>query len=207
MDAVISHMTMSLDGFVANPDDDPQEIFEWYSVGDVTVPSDNPGVELRVDAESARVLNGIVAETGALIAGRHLFDITNGWDDRHPIGAPVVVVTHEPPKDADRWPRTRFVGDVETAVAVAREIAGDKTVCISSPTIAQQAIALDLVDAIWVSIAPVLFGTGKRYFENLRRHVRLEDPDVVPGHRALHVRYPVVKGAAASGAAASGAAA
>jgi dihydrofolate reductase len=202
MDAVISHMTMSLDGFVANPDDDPQEIFEWYSVGDVTVPSDNPGVELRVDAESARVLNGIVADTGALIAGRHLFDITNGWDGRHPIGAPVVVVTHEPPKDADRWPRTRFVGDVETAVAVAREIAGDKTVCISSPTIAQQAIALDLVDAIWVSIAPVLFGTGKRYFENLSRHVRLEDPDVVPGHRALHVRYPVVKGAAASGAAA-----
>jgi dihydrofolate reductase len=197
MDAVISHLTMSLDGFVANHDDDPQEIFEWYSVGPVTVPSDNPEVELNVDADSARVLNGIVAETGALIAGRHLFDITNGWDDRHPIGAPVVVVTHDPPKDADRWPRTRFVGDVETAVAVAREIAGDKTVTISSPTIAQQAIALDLVDAIWVSVAPVLFGTGKRYFEDLGRHVRLEDPDVVPGHRALHLRYPVVKSSAA----------
>jgi dihydrofolate reductase len=194
MDAVISHMTMSLYGFVANLDDDPQEIFEWYSIGPVTVPSDNPGVELKVDADSARVLNGIVAETGALIAGRHLFDITNGWDDRHPIGAPVVVVTHEPPEDADRWPRTRFVGDVETAVAVAREIAGGKTVCISSPTIAQQAIALDLVDAIWVSVAPVLFGSGKRYFDDLGRHVRLEDPDVVPGRRALHLRYPVVKG-------------
>jgi dihydrofolate reductase len=194
MDAVISHMTMSLDGFVANLDDDPQEIFEWYSSGPVTVPSDNPGVELKVDADSARVLNGIVAETGALIAGRHLFDITNGWDDRHPIGAPVVVVTHEPPEDADRWPRTRFVGDVETAVAVAREIAGDKTVCISSPTIAQQAIELDLVDAVWVSIAPVLFGSGKRYFDNMSRHVRLEDPEVFPGKRALHLRYPVVKG-------------
>jgi dihydrofolate reductase len=83
---------------------------------------------------------------------------------------------------------------VETAVAVAREIAGGKTVCISSPTIAQQAIALDLVDAIWVSVAPVLFGSGKRYFDDLGRHVRLEDPDVVPGRRALHLRYPVVKG-------------
>jgi dihydrofolate reductase len=194
MDAVISHMTMSLDGFVANLDDDPQEIFEWYSIGPVTVPSDNPDVELTVDADSARVLNGIVEATGALIAGRHLFDITNGWDDRHPIGAPVVVVTHEPPEDADRWPRTRFVGDVETAVAVAREIAGDKTVCISSPTIAQQAIELDLVDAVWVSIAPVLFGSGKRYFDNMSRHVRLEDAEVFPGKRALHLRYPVVKG-------------
>jgi dihydrofolate reductase len=104
------------------------------------------------------------------------------------------VVTHEPPEDADRWPRTRFVGDVETAVAVAREIAGDKTVCISSPTIAQQAIELDLVDAVWVSIAPVLFGSGKRYFDNMSRHVRLEDPEVFPGKRALHLRYPVVKG-------------
>lgn len=195
MDAVISHMTMSLDGFVANHDDDPQEIFEWYSAGEVTVPSANEVVEFQVDAESARVFGGIIEATGALIAGRHLFDITNGWDDRHPVGAPVVVVTHEPPKDADRWPRTRFVGEVETAVAVAREIAGDKTVTISSPTIAQQAIALDLVDAIWVSVAPVLFGTGKRYFEDLGRHVRLEDPDVVPGRRALHLRYPVVKGA------------
>jgi dihydrofolate reductase len=47
---------------------------------------------------------------------------------------------------------------------------------------------LDLVDAIWVSIAPVLFGTGKRYFDDLGRHVRLEDPEVFPGRRALHLR-------------------
>jgi dihydrofolate reductase len=197
MDAVISHMTMSLDGFVANPDDDPAEIFEWYSAGEVAVPSDNPDVEFRVDADSARVLNGIVESTGALIAGRHLFDITDGWGDRHPIGVPVVVVTHEPPQDAERWPRTRFVGDVATAVSVAREIAGGRTVCIASPTIAQQAIALDLVDAVWVSVAPVLFGSGKRYFDDLGRHVQLGDPDVVQGRRALHLRYPVVKGAAA----------
>jgi dihydrofolate reductase len=103
----------------------------------------------------------------------------------------VVVVTHRAPDDADRWPRTRFVGDVETAVATARKIAGEGVVCIASPTIAQQAIALGLVDDVWVSLIPVLFGTGKPYFADLGRHVLLEDPDVVQGKRALHLRYPV----------------
>jgi dihydrofolate reductase len=191
MGRVISHMTMSLDGFVATLDDDPQEIFEWYSAGDVEVPSANPDVKLRVDPVSAEVLGGIIEQAGVLIAGRHLFDITDGWGDSHPMGVPVVVVTHDPPPDADRWPRTRFVGDVATAIEVGQQTAGDKTVVISSPTIAQQAIQLGLIDDVWVSLAPVLFGSGKTYFADLGRHVLLEDPEVVPGRRAVHLRYSV----------------
>jgi dihydrofolate reductase len=191
MGRIISHMTMSLDGFIATPDDDPQELFDWYNAGDVDVPSASDDVSFQVDAASAEVLGGMVERTGALIAGRHLFDITDGWGDSHPIGAPVVVVTHEAPEDADRWPRTRFVGDVETAIDVAQQIAGDDLVCITSPTITQQAIQLGLVDDVWVSLVPVLFGSGKTYFADADRHVLLEDPEVVPGRRAVHLRYPV----------------
>src|SRR5262245_14137380 len=112
MGRVFSHMVMSLDGFIAQPDDNPAELFDWYWGGDVTVPSAQEGMSFSVDEASAGLLRELLDGTGALIAGRRLFDQTNGWDDNHPVGAPVVVVTHRPPPDdADaRWPKTTFVG-------------------------------------------------------------------------------------------------
>lgn len=194
MGKVQSHMTMSLDGFIAQPDDDPAELFEWYFGGDVELLSDHPGMAFRVDAASAGMLRELLDRTGAMIAGRRLFDQTDGWGDRHPVGAPVVVVTHRPPPDdaAERFPRTTFVGSVEQAVATAKEIAGDLDVTIASPDVIQQALALGLVDDVCVSLVPVLFGEGIPYFAALARgHLLLDDPEVVQGKRALHLRYPV----------------
>jgi hypothetical protein len=94
MGKVLTHLTMSLDGFIAKPDDDPGEIFEWYQDGEVSVPSANPDISLEVDAASAEMLHELIDHAGALVSGRRLFDITDGWGDRHPIGPPVVVVTH-----------------------------------------------------------------------------------------------------------------
>ncbi len=129
---------------------------------------------------------------GALVSGRRLFDITDGWGDQHPVGAPVVVVTHQPPDDADKWPRTTFVGDVSTAVERAKEIAGDKNVTIASANIAAQALDLGLVDEVHVSLAPVLLGKGIPYFANLGAAPhRLDDPEVTIGKRATHLRYKV----------------
>jgi dihydrofolate reductase len=106
---------------------------------------------------------------------------------------PVVVVTHNPPDDAaERWPKTTFGDGVEPAVAKAREIAGYRNVTIASPNVIAQALELGLVDEIGVSIVPVLFGEGIPYFSKLNRgHLPLEDPVVVQGRRALHLRYPV----------------
>lgn len=191
MGKVLTHMTMSLDGFIAEPDDQIGELFEWYDGGDVSVPSANRDVTFNVDEASAAMLRDLVTEAGALISGRRLFDITDGWGDSHPAGAPVVVVTHRAPADAHRWPRTTFVDDVGAAVARAREIAGDKDVTIASANVAQQALTLGLVDEVCVSLVPVLFGEGIPYFANLGRHHLLEDPVVVQGRRALHLRYPV----------------
>jgi dihydrofolate reductase len=191
MSKVFTHMTMSLDGFIASPDDGIEDLFDWYDAGDVSVPSANDGVSLDVDEASAGMLRDLIDGAGALVSGRRLFDITDGWGDNHPMGVPVVVVTHRPPEDADRWPRTTFEGDVGAAIARAREIAGDKDVIVASASIAQQAVSLGLVDEVCVSLAPVLLGEGIPYFANLGRRHLLEDPEVVQGRRALHLRYRV----------------
>jgi dihydrofolate reductase len=194
MAKVLTHMCMSLDGFVAQPDDNPAELFDWYWTGDVVVPSAQENMSFSVDDVSATMLRDLTSGCGALVAGRRLFDQTDGWGDNHPAGAPVVVVTHRaPPKGAaERFPRTTFTGSVEEAITTAKEIAGDKFVTIASSNVIQQALNLGLVDELGISLVPVLFGSGIRYFgELVGGHIMLEDPIVVQGRRALHLRYPV----------------
>jgi len=143
MAKVFTHMTMSLDGFIADPNDQVGELFDWYGAGDVTVPTPNEGISFQVDHASAEMLRELTGNVGALVSGRHLFDIADGWSDNHPAGAPVVVVTHRAPEDASkRWPRTTFVDGVEAAITEARQIAGDQDVTIASAKIAQQALDL-----------------------------------------------------------------
>ncbi|MGZ4695034.1 MAG: dihydrofolate reductase family protein [Acidimicrobiales bacterium] len=195
MGKIISHMTMSLDGYIAQPDDQVGELFDWYEAGGVTVPNPNEDVSFQVDEASAEELRELTENTGALVSGRHLFDIADGWNDTHPVGAPVVVVTHHPPPDAaERWPTTTFVEGVEAAISRAKEIAGDKNVTIASANVTQQALDLGLLDEVCVSLVPVLFGEGIPYFSKLRGgHLLLDDPIVVQGRRALHLRYPVAR--------------
>jgi dihydrofolate reductase len=193
MAKVLTHMTMSLDGYVADRDDRPGELFDWYEAGEVSVPSGNETVTFDVDAASAEILGDLTEKAGALVSGRRLFDVADGWNDVHPAGMAVVVVTHNPPDDAaERWPRTTFVDGVEPAIARAREIAGDKNVTLASPNVIAQALELGLVDEICVSLVPVLFGEGIPYFSKFNRgHLLLDDPVVVQGRRALHLTYPV----------------
>ena len=193
MGKVLTHMTMSLDGFIADPNDNPGELFDWYGAGDVTVPSPNETVSFQVDEASAEMLGDLTGKVGALVSGRRLFDISDGWGDEHPAGARVVVVTHRAPEDAaERWPNTTFVNGVEAAITEARQIAGDHDVTIASPNIIRQALDLGLVDEVCVSMVPVLFGEGIPYFSKLDRgHQLFDDPVVIQGHRALHLRYPV----------------
>jgi dihydrofolate reductase len=192
MTRVLSHMTMSLDGYIAQPDDQVAELFDWYGAGGTPVTTHNPDISFQVDAASAAELRDLIGRAGALIAGRRLFDLTDGWGDNHPASERVVVVTHRPPADADRWPNTTFVDSVGSAVETAKQLAGDKDVTIASATVIQQALDLGLVDEVCVSLVPVLFGEGIPYFSTLERgHLFLDDPIVVQGQRALHLRYPV----------------
>ncbi len=194
MGKVITHMTMSLDGYIADPDDQVGELFDWYQAGNVAVEHANEELDdFKVDEASAGVLGDLLKAPGALVAGRRLFDIAAGWNDAHPTGAKVVVVTHAPPPDAaDRWPKTTFVSGVPEAIAKAKELAGDRDVTIASANVIQQALNLGLVDEIAVSLVPVLFGAGKTYFGAFDRgHLMLDDPQVVRGRRAVHLTFRV----------------
>jgi dihydrofolate reductase len=192
MGRIFSHMTMSLDGFIADPGDGVGELFGWYGAGPVTVPSADERWSFNVDEDSAGMLREVMATTGALVCGRRLFDLTSGWDDSHPMGAPVVVVTHQAPDDADRWQTISFAGSVGSAVAEARRIAGERDVCIASANVAAQALDAGLLDEVIVTLVPVLLGQGIPYFGGLvKAPHRLGDPVIIAGRRATHLRYAV----------------
>lgn len=192
MGKVVSHLTMSLDGFIADPHDGVAELFGWYEAGPVTVPSADERWSFKVDERSAQVLRETLTATGALVCGRRLFDHTSGWADRHPVGAPVVVVTHHRPQDAGKWKTISFADSVAGGIAAASQIAGDKDVAIASASIASQALDMGLVDEVSISLVPVLLGEGIPYFAGLRRAPhRFDDPVIVPGSRVTHLRYAV----------------
>ncbi len=194
MGTVIANMSMSLDGFIADPSDEVGPLFDWYRAGPVTTPTADDRWSFQTDEASAEQLRELVSGVGALICGRRVFDLTNGWGGRHPVGCPVFVVTHSVPEG---WPHAdapfTFVTDgAESAVAQAQAVAGDRIVAVATPSIAQQLLNAGLLDAIRVDLVPVLLGAGIPFFANLRdTPVMLEDPEVTEGLRVTHLHYRV----------------
>jgi dihydrofolate reductase len=197
MATVIADMSMSLDGFIADRDDEVGPLFDWYQTGPVSTPTAGEEWTFETDEASAEQLREGLQTIGALICGRRLFDLTKAWGGRHPMGCPVVVVTHSVPQG---WPRDdapfTFVSDgVESAVARASAIAGDKVVAVATPTITQQCLNAGLLDVIRVNLVPVLLGDGIRFFEHLRdAPIMLDDPEVTEGLRVTHLQYRVRRG-------------
>ena len=191
MGATTMFAAVSLDGFIADDNDEVGPLFDWYYNGDTDSTFSDEERVFNTTPQTAEFLKHSV-DVACIVQGRRLFDITNGWDDHHPMGAPVVVVTHHAPGDADQWPRTTFVDNVPDGIERAKEIAGDQAVTIASANIAAQALDLGLVDEVHVSLVPVLMGEGIPYFANLGSAPhRFEDPVVIPGKRATHLQYKV----------------
>ncbi|MQA95585.1 MAG: deaminase [Streptosporangiales bacterium] len=192
MGNVIANMSMSLDGFVAGPNDEVDHVFAWYEDGPVTVETENPDFTVNISPESAeRFVPGTLA---ALICGRRLFDMTDAWGGRHPMGAHVFVVTHSVP---DGWPREgapfTFVHDgVDSAVRQAKELAGDGDIAVATPTITRQCLDLGLLDMIAVDLVPVILGAGVPFFSELAKApVELETPSVTEAKGVTHLTYRV----------------
>ncbi|MFL6060875.1 MAG: dihydrofolate reductase family protein [Marmoricola sp.] len=203
MATVVAHAVTSLDGFIARNDDSVGPIFDWYGNGDTELLGGGGGWTFNVSAASAAYCQPWWDSCGAVVMGRRLFDITNGWNGVPSVGDHVFVVTHEPPTDwvpsetlsAEDAPFTFVTTGVADAVARAQDVAGDRTVAVCAGDVGGQAVAAGLVDEIAVDIAPVLLGEGKRYFGNaVVPEGLLEDPVVVQGHRVLHLRYRVRAG-------------
>lgn len=193
MSSTVMHNVVSIDGFIADGNDDIGPLFDWYFNGDTPL-TDEGG--FRVSRASADYVRPVWAGIGSMVIGRHLFDMMNGWDGKPPAGDHVVVVSHRP-KPAGWHPEAsyHFVDDVAEAVARARELAGERTVTVAAGDVGGQALALGLVDEVAMDVVPVVFGSGKRYFGALDGQHLLEDPDVVVrGDRVLHLRYRVRRG-------------
>ncbi|MDA0166109.1 dihydrofolate reductase family protein [Solirubrobacter ginsenosidimutans] len=189
--------SMSLDGYISGPDESGFDLlFDWYNNGDVVIETAREDLTMRCSPQSAAYFREVMDTAGAFVVGRHLFDITNGWEGRHPIDIPVVVVTHEPPTDwqpKHRDHRFEFVTEgVEAAVARARVLAGDKAVVVNGGQMARQALEAGLIDELWVDLVPVLLGGGRPLFDHVKGPVTLDGPlSVVEGDRVTHLRYTV----------------
>ena len=202
MGKVVFGNSVSLDGFVAGPNDGPdnglgdggERLFDWYSSGDTEIPLPGTDMVFKVSRASAEMLQEEWSKIGAMVAGRRMFDIAHAWGGNPPGGGPCFIVTHNPPQE---WLKPdspfSFVTDgVESAVAKAKQAAGDKDVAVSSASIAQQCLRAGLLDEINLDLAPVILGGGVRLLDNLE-HIDLEIVRVVEGKSVTHLKYRVVK--------------
>ena len=190
MSTVVMHNVVSVDGFIAGLDDEVGPLFDWYGNGAVEIVEGGP---FRVSQASADYVRPMWASIGSMVIGRHLFDITDGWNGQPPAGEHVVVVSHRP-KPVGWHPEAsyHFVDDVTRAVSLARELAGDRIVALAAGEVGGQAFALGLVDEVAMDVVPVVFGSGKRYFGTVDTQHLLDDPTtVIQGDRVLHLRYRV----------------
>jgi dihydrofolate reductase len=201
MGTVIVDLSVSLDGYIAGPDDGAtggplgrggEALFAWMAAGP---PENEVDPRIRPPDASMPVVQEWMSAGGALISGRRTFDIAGGWSDGHPVDLPIFVVTHEPPTEGEWSPQVRFVTEgVERALELAQAVAGDGYVSVSGASIAQQLLRAGLLDEIQVSVTPVLLGGGVSLFAHFDGPVTLDQIRVVASDGVTHLRYRVVRG-------------
>jgi dihydrofolate reductase len=217
MGKLTGDISMSLDGFVAGPDqtlEDPlgkggEGLHEWAIAARSWRESHRKsGGEEGVDSD---VIEEHVASIGATIMGRRMFSGGEGpweddpnadawWGDEPPFHHPVFVLTHHAREPVVKQGGTTFTfvtDGIESALEQAREAAGDKDVALAGGgNVVQQYLKAGLLDELQLHVAPVLLGGGVRLFEN---HVEAAPPElectrVVESPTGVtHLRYRVVK--------------
>lgn len=197
MGSITTGFSMSLDGFIAEPNDSCDRLFTWMFLGDTdfSAPMGGGELALKISAESAELLEGAVQAAGALIAGRRLFDLTHGWGGRHPLGVPIVVVSHRPAPEwvEPTWPVT-FTESLDGAIEAAQRLAGEKSVAVASASVVQQCLNAGLMDEIHIDLVPIVLVKGIPLFANLTiepAEMRITALTQAPG--VTHITYQLVK--------------
>jgi dihydrofolate reductase len=202
MGKVIFNMTVSLDGFVAGPNDSPDNglgdggegLFNWYFSGDTEVKISEGTPVLKVSSQSAEILQESFKNYGAGVWGRKTFDIAHAWGG-HPPGTPAFIVTHNVPQEwvRERSPFTFVTDGVESAIRQAKAAAGDKNVVVCTASILQQCLNAGLMDEIHIDLAPMLLGNGVRLFDHLSiKPTELEPIRVLQAPGVTHLAFRVV---------------
>ena len=196
MSATVLYMSMSLDGFIAGPNERPDNglgdgghrLHEWALPG-----ADSSHKDISdLGGVNGQVVDEFMA-TGAVVAGRRTFEPAGGWGGDHHDGVPIWVLSrHEPGIDVTEWPLVTYVDDVTTAMTEAKRAAGDQNVLVHGAAVAQLALAAGVLDELELHVVPVLFGQGRRLFDNLSaEQIELERTRVLEGEGVTHMRYRV----------------
>ena len=198
MGIVQAQAAMSLDGYVAKQDDTIGRLFDWLQNGSVAMPTPADDFTVHITRPSAERWRQWVPTLGALVCGRRTFDVAEGWQGRHTLDVPVVVVTHRVPTawvdDHPGAPFSFVPNGVEAAIARAQELAGDRIVAVAGGTVARQCLEMGLLDEVAVDLVPVVMGAGNRPFfgELSSEDVLLGNPTLcIQGDRVTHLVFPV----------------
>jgi dihydrofolate reductase len=211
MSSLTCHISMSLDGFVAGPNQSVENplgeggmrLHQWaFATESWREQHGGRGGERNVDAD---VVDEVVQGVGAYIMGRKMFGGGDGpwdeswtgwWGEDPPYHTPVFVLTHHPrePLPMQGGTTFTFVTDgIESALEQARAAAGDGDVAIAGgASTVQQYLAAGLLDELYLHIVPVVLGAGERLLENVGDPV-LEPVKVVASPAVTHVKYRVAR--------------
>jgi dihydrofolate reductase len=189
----VLYMSMSLDGYIAGPNDDPGNpggdgfgrLHEWFVTpdGEFTRPG-GPAGELMDE----------VSATGAVLVGRRTVEQVDHWGgDHHGRGVPIFVPSHRPPgPSVANYPLVTYVTDgIVSAMAQAKSAAGDRNVLVHGAYTGQRALEAGVLDEVQIHQIPVLFGAGRRLFDVLASRVELDIVRVIDTPEATHIRYRV----------------
>ena len=196
---VVAFVTMSLDGYVAGPNDrvgeglgDGGERLHRWMFGAPSTSDDGPHGPSAVDEE---YLGEVFGAAGAWLVGRTMYDLAEGWGDDPGFGVPVFVVSHRTHDTVVKGDTSfEFVaGGIAAALSRAGAAAAGKDVLImGGADVLRQYLAAGLVDELMLTIAPVLLGGGKRLFDGIARtDVAFERTGVVESPVATHLRFRV----------------
>jgi dihydrofolate reductase len=190
--ATVLDMSMSLDGFIAGPNEGPgnglgdggDRLHEWVFAG-------GGG---RPPAGVNREVYDALMSTGAVVAGRATFELAGGWGGDHHDGVPMFIFSRrEPGLDIAEWPLVTYLDDVEEAMARATEAAGEQDVLVHGAAVARLTLTAGVLDEIELHVVPVLLGQGRRLFEGLAaEQIELERTRVLEGEGGVtHLHYRV----------------
>ena len=194
MSASVLYMAMSLDGYIAGPNDGPDNpggdgfgrLHQWFTTPD--------GEFRRPSGAAGELYDAIVTGYGAVLAGRRTAEQADHWGgDHHGSGVPIFVLSHRPPgPSVANYPLVTYVNDgIASAMAQAKAAAGDRNVHVLGAYTAQRALEADVLDELEISHIPVLFGRGRRMFEELPSRIELEIVRVIDTPEATHIHYRV----------------
>jgi dihydrofolate reductase len=185
------YMAMSLDGYIAGPNDTPSNpggddfdrLHRWFVTPE--------GKFFRPSGEAGELYDEMQTY-GAILAGRRTVEQVDHWNgDRN--GVRIFVPSHRPPDPSvAKYPLVKYVTDgIESAMAQAKAAAGDRYVLVHGAYTAQRALEAGVLDELEISQIPVLFGSGRRMFDVLPSRIELEIVRVIDTPEATHIRYRV----------------